>query len=182
MLRTDRSRGARLRGPATGGILADASTARSRRVLRSLSMKRTSTSLRIASVLTLAALAACGGGGGDAPAGTTTPTGTTSAAPAAAPAPAPAAAPAPASSGYPVGNAARGKAIYSDLPNTALSCEGCHGPAQFSSVPLRAANNPELLARAISNNAGGTMRQLAFPVLNGQDLADIAAFLVTPGI
>jgi hypothetical protein len=26
------------------------------------------------------------------------------------------------------------------------------------------------------------MRQLAFPVLNGQDLADIAAFLVTPGI
>jgi hypothetical protein len=144
-------------------------------------MKRIPTSLRIASVLTLAALAACGGGGGDdAPTPTPSATGASAAAPAAAPAPAPA--PAPASSGYPAGNAVRGKQIYSDLPNTTLSCEGCHGPAQFATSPLRAANNPELIARAISNNAGGTMRQLAFPVLNGQDLADIAAFLVTPGI
>jgi hypothetical protein len=146
-------------------------------------MKRIPTSLRIASVLTLAALAACGGGGGDdAPAGTTTTAATTAttAAPAAAPAPAPA--PAPASSGYPAGNAVRGKQIYSDLPNTTLSCEGCHGPAQFATSPLRAANNPELIARAISNNAGGQMGVLKFPVLNGQDLADIAAFLVTPGI
>jgi hypothetical protein len=143
-------------------------------------MKRIPTSLRIASVLTMAALAACGGGGGDdAPAATTT-TAATTAAPAAAPAPAPA--PAPASSGYPTGNAVRGKQIYADLPNTTLSCEGCHGPAQFATSPLRAANNPELIARAISNNAGGAMGALKFPVLNGQDLADIAAFLVTPGI
>jgi hypothetical protein len=179
--RTDRSRGARLRGARTAGILADASPAPLRRALRSPTMKRTPTTLRIASALTLAALAACGGGGSDSPTSTTT-TGTTTAPPAAAPAPAPAAAPAPASSGYPAGNAVRGKAIYSDLPNTMLSCEGCHGPAQFSPTALRAANNPELIARAISNNAGGAMRQLAFPVLNGQDLADIAAFLVTPGI
>ena len=133
------------------------------------------------SVLTASALAACGGGGGDPAPSTASTTGTTAATPAAAPAPAPA--PAPASSGYPTGNAIRGKALWTDLPNTTLSCDGCHGPAVAAGpAQLAAANNPELIARAISNNAGGVMRVLAFPVLNGQDLADIAAYLVTPGI
>jgi hypothetical protein len=57
--RTDRSRGARLRDARTDGILADASPGRPRHAVRSFTMKRIQTIRRIASALTLAALAAC---------------------------------------------------------------------------------------------------------------------------
>jgi hypothetical protein len=141
-------------------------------------MKRTPISIRIASTLAAAALAACGGGGGTDASSTPAPSPTASSpAPAATPAAAPAPAPAPTA-----GVAARGKTLYFDLPNTALSCEGCHGlPVNNQNNILRAAGNWQVIASAIQQNKGG-MGALSAAGLSGFDMQDIAAYLATPGL
>ncbi len=158
-----------------------------------------SISIRLAAAMTAGALAACGGGG-DPATGTPTPIAgapAPAAAPAASPAPAPAPAasaapaPAPASAPSPApapapaavpGDAVRGKQIYSDLPNTALACVQCHGaPSSNISNILSAAGDWQVISRAITANKGG-MGALAFPVLTGYDMQDIAAYLAQPNL
>jgi mono/diheme cytochrome c family protein len=76
----------------------------------------------------------------------------------------------------------RGKQIYSDLPNTALACVQCHGaPTANISNVLSAAGDWEVISRAITANKGG-MGALAFPVLTGYDMQDIAAYLAQPNL
>jgi mono/diheme cytochrome c family protein len=61
-----------------------------------------------------------------------------------------------------------------------LSCEGCHGPATTPGIPpLRAAGDWTVISRAITANTGG-MGALAYPVMTGYDMQDIAAFLANP--
>jgi hypothetical protein len=169
-------------------------------------MKRVPFPTRLAATLTLAALAACGGAGDDTGSRSgATPTTTAPAASAPSPAadvapapagggstPAPGPAPAPAP-GAPVapapappvaipGDPVRGKQLYSDLPNTVLSCEGCHTAAvnNIGGI-LAAAGDWRVIARAIADGKGG-MNALAFPVLTGYDLQDIAAYLANPAL
>ncbi len=171
-------------------------------------MKRIPISVRLAATLAAAVFAGCGSGGdaGTTPAASsapasptanaaapstapvTTPAAPTTPAPAAqdptpatdplAAPPPPAAAPAPPPAI--AGNAARGKQLFADLPNTTLSCEGCHGPAidNVSNI-LSAAGDWTVISRAIASGRGG-MDALAFPVLTGYDLQDIAAYLAQP--
>jgi mono/diheme cytochrome c family protein len=153
-------------GSAPGILGGDASDRRARPDAES-TMKRTPLTIRLATTLTVAALAACGGGGGE----------TTTAAPSASPAPA--ATPAPTTV---AGNAVRGKQIYNDLPNTMLACVDCHGaPINNVSGILKAAGNWQVIALAIQTNKGG-MGALASPVLNGFDMQDIAAYLAQPNL
>jgi cytochrome c553 len=158
-------------------------------------MKRTPISMRLAATLMAAVLAGCGGAGdaGPTPAAglpaedTGTVPVSAPAAPATpdpggspAPAPAPSAGAAPAPASEIAGDALRGKQLYADLPNTTLACEGCHGPAidNVSNI-LSAAGDWTVIARAIAAGRGG-MDALAFPVLTGYDLQDIAAYLAQP--
>ena len=146
-------------------------------------MKRSSVALRMMSLIAATAFAGCGGGGSDTSSTAATPTAgapapspSPSPAPSPAPAPAPAAAPAPA----PTGVALRGKSLWTDLPNTDLSCDGCHGPAPLSTTAQRAAAGWEVIASAIQNNRGG-MGALTGK-LTGQDMRDLSAYLATPNI
>jgi len=76
----------------------------------------------------------------------------------------------------------RGKQIYSDLPNTALACSQCHGAPNLNiSNILSAAGDWQVISRAITANKGG-MGALAFPVLTGYDMQDIAAYLAQPNL
>jgi mono/diheme cytochrome c family protein len=157
-----------------------------------------SISIRLAVAVTAAALAACGGGGEStsSPAATSatppvtdapTPAADTAALPAPAPAPALSGAPAPAPAPVPApaagaGDAVRGKQIYSDLPNTALACVQCHGAPNLDiNKILTAAGDWTVISRAITANKGG-MGALAFPVLTGYDMQDIAAYLAQPNL
>jgi cytochrome c5 len=160
--------------------------------------KTTPISIRLAAALAVGALAACGGGGetasapapattgAAAPAATPAPAPAPAAAPAPsaapAPAPAPGASPAPAPAPAVAGDAVRGKQIYSDLPNTVLACSQCHGaPINNISNILSAAGDWTVISRAITANKGG-MGALAFPVLTGFDMQDIAAYLAQPNL
>jgi mono/diheme cytochrome c family protein len=160
-----------------------------------------SISIRLAAAMTAGALAACGGGGDPATgtptsaAGAPAPAAAPPASPAPAPAPAPSAAPAPATAPAPApgpapapapaavaGDAVRGKQIYNDLPNTALACVQCHGAPNLNiSNILSAAGDWQVISRAITANKGG-MGALAFPVLTGYDMQDIAAYLAQPNL
>ncbi|MFN7645134.1 MAG: c-type cytochrome [Burkholderiales bacterium] len=144
-----------------------------------------SISIRLAAAMTAGALAACGGGGEPATGAPTSIAGAPApaAAPAASPAPAPtpSAAPAPAPAAV-EGDAVRGKQIYSDLPNTVLACSQCHGAPNLNiSNILSAAGDWQVISRAITANKGG-MGALAFPVLTGYDMQDIAAYLAQPNL
>lgn len=139
-------------------------------------------SITLAAALLGAALAGCGGGGSES----ATPTSPAAAAPAPAapassPAASPAPAPAPAAAPAPAGNAARGKALWADLPNTTLACSDCHGdPRMNVNNVLRGAAGWEVIASAIQQNKGG-MGALA-GTINGFDMQDISAYLANPGI
>jgi len=162
-------------------------------------MKRIAIPMRLAAAFTAAALAGCGSGGDADRTPETSPASAVVAgtepvpAPSAAPTPAAPQAgvspdPDPASSAAPTpapptvieGDAVRGKQLYADLPNTTLSCEGCHGAAidNVSNI-LSAAGDWKVIARAIAAGRGG-MDALAFPVLTGFDMQDIAAYLAQP--
>jgi len=158
-------------------------------------MKRIAIPMRLAAAFTAAALAGCGSGGDADRTPETSPASAVVAgtepvpAPSAAapqadvspdPDPASSAAPTPAPPTVIEGNAVRGKQLYADLPNTTLSCEGCHGAAidNVSNI-LSAAGDWKVIARAIAAGRGG-MDALAFPVLTGFDMQDIAAYLAQP--
>jgi mono/diheme cytochrome c family protein len=73
-----------------------------------------------------------------------------------------------------VASAANGKLLY------ATSCGGCHGPAASNGFNVLAgANSPATIRAAINRNRGG-MGSLSS--IGDPELADIAAYLATPGI
>ena len=76
------------------------------------------------------------------------------------------------------GVAATGQTLYQGL------CSGCHGltPAvNLSRNILKAANTPSVISNAITKNIGN-MGYLANPGYSTQQLADMAAYLATPGL
>ena len=76
------------------------------------------------------------------------------------------------------GVAATGQTLYQGL------CSGCHGltPAvNLSRNILNAANAPSVISNAITKNIGN-MGYLANPGYTPQQLADMAAYLATPGL
>jgi len=76
-------------------------------------------------------------------------------------------------SSTPVTSASNGKALYASN-----SCGGCHGTPPAYAMVLNGANNPMVIQSAISN-IGGMNR---YTNLTSQNLADIAAYLATPGL
>jgi len=71
-------------------------------------------------------------------------------------------------------SATNGKALYASN-----SCGGCHGTVPASLNVLAGANSPSVIQSAISSNFGGMGK---YSGLTSQNLADIAAYLATPGI
>jgi len=75
-------------------------------------------------------------------------------------------------------NAANGKTLYLGL------CSGCHGITPGTNLSrniLKAANAPSVISNAITKNIGN-MGYLANPGYTPQQLADMAAYLATPGL
>jgi len=75
-------------------------------------------------------------------------------------------------------NAANGKTLYLGL------CSGCHGITPGKNLSrniLNAANAPSVISNAITKNIGN-MGYLANPGYTPQQLADMAAYLATPGL
>jgi hypothetical protein len=149
-------------------------------------MIRNPIAVRLAAAAMFAALAGCGGAGSDTPAGGPTTVAAPSSVPVATPAAAPAAAPSPtpapvAASPVPTGDPVRGKALWSDLPNTTLACMDCHGEPDLNvNNVLRGAAGWQVIASAIQNDRGG-MGALAGRI-NGFDMQDLSAYLANPGI
>ena len=76
------------------------------------------------------------------------------------------------------GVAATGQVLYRGL------CSGCHGVTpgvNLSRNILNAANTPSVISNAITQNIGN-MGYLANPGYSTQQLADMAAYLATPGL
>jgi mono/diheme cytochrome c family protein len=76
------------------------------------------------------------------------------------------------------GVAATGQLLYQGL------CSGCHGVTpgvNLSRNILKAANTPSVISNAITKNLGN-MGYLANPGYSTQQLADMAAYLATPGL
>lgn len=76
----------------------------------------------------------------------------------------------------PVANSAvNGKALYASN-----SCSACHGAPPSTQKVLNGANKPNTILSAINGNTGGM--GMYSGKLTTQQLADIAAYLATPGI
>jgi mono/diheme cytochrome c family protein len=78
----------------------------------------------------------------------------------------------------PGASALNGKALYT--ANSIMACAPCHGMPPSVNKVLNGANNPNLIQNAINGGTGG------MGMYNGkfssQQIADIAAYLATPGI
>ena len=74
-----------------------------------------------------------------------------------------------------VTSAANGKTLYASN-----NCGMCHGTPPATMNVLNGANNPTLIRSAINNPGIGGMN--GYSSLTDQNLADIAAYLATPGI
>ena len=73
-----------------------------------------------------------------------------------------------------VTSASNGKALYASN-----NCGACHGAVPATLNVLKGANNPASIQKAITGNAGGMGM---YTNLTSQNIADIAAYLVTPSM
>ncbi|MET0266517.1 MAG: choice-of-anchor D domain-containing protein [Duganella sp.] len=82
------------------------------------------------------------------------------------------------------GNALNGRSLYLNGPvSGGASCASCHGASPAANVNgiLRAANQPNVIANAISNNRGG-MGGLFAGRFSATELQDLSAFIANPNV